>query len=628
MLSPSYPGVYIEEIPSGVRPITGVATSVAAFIGYFSRGPLDQAVQIFSRGDFERELGGLRADSEAAYAIEQFFLNGGTQAWVARTAVSADSAAVVLQDDGGNPVLTVTATSPGVWGDNVRLDVDYGTTEPSTSFNLTVSELDSDGNVARTESFRNLTIAAGPRHAADVVNDGSKLIRVAVDGDAAARPAATGTISDQFTSMPTVSDTDALTVTLGSDSVTTDAVGTPVPSTLASLAQSIQSLIRAKAGTGTGLEPFARNVTVSVAGSIADGAYLVVKAGSSAASDTLALSGTLATALGLEAANHENVQQYALDGDTVAFQTAAGTGADGTLPDGAALTAALAAFDKVDLFNIMSVPDTVRLADAEAASVMAEATAYCEKRRAFYVLDIPHKDTTRDEMVEAVAWIDENATLRHKNAALYYPRPMVADPLNGYRPRAVAPSGTVAGLYSRTDTSRGVWKAPAGTDVTLSGVQKLEDKLSDAENGVLNPLAVNCLRNIPPYGNIAWGARTLVGADQLASEWKYVPVRRLALFLEESLYRGLHWVVFEPNDEPLWGQIRLNTTAFMQNLFRQGAFQGQTPSEAYLVKCDRETTTQADIDLGIVNIVVGFAPLKPAEFVIIKLQQLAGQTQA
>ena len=126
---------------------------------------------------------------------------------------------------------------------------------------------------------------------------------------------------------------------------------------------------------------------------------------------------------------------------------------------------------------------------------------------------------------------------------------------------------------------------------------------------------------------MCWGARTLNGADVEASEWKYIPVRRFALFLEESLYRGTKWVVFEPNDEPLWSQIRLNVGAFMQSLFRQGAFQGLTPKDAYFVKCDGETTTQNDINNGIVNIVVGFAPLKPAEFVIIQIQQIAGQIQ-
>jgi phage tail sheath protein FI len=183
----------------------------------------------------------------------------------------------------------------------------------------------------------------------------------------------------------------------------------------------------------------------------------------------------------------------------------------------------------------------------------------------------------------------------------------------------------VAGIYARTDAARGVWKAPAGTEARLTGVQKLDVPLTDPENGALNLLGINCLRTFPVYGPVVWGDRTLEGADALASEWKYVPVRRFALFLEESLYRGTKWVVFEPNDEPLWAQIRLNVGAFMQNLFRQGAFQGQTPREAYFVKCDKETTTQTDINLGIVNILVGFAPLKPAEFVIIKIQQIAGQ---
>jgi uncharacterized protein len=185
----------------------------------------------------------------------------------------------------------------------------------------------------------------------------------------------------------------------------------------------------------------------------------------------------------------------------------------------------------------------------------------------------------------------------------------------------------MAGLYARTDSARGVWKAPAGMEASLANVQKLDYKLSDPENGALNPLAINCLRTFTGYGNVAWGARTLYGEDQRGSEWKYVPIRRLALYLEESLYRGTKWVVFEPNDEPLWAQIRLNIGAFMHSLFRQGAFQGKSPRDAYLVKCDAETTTQDDRNRGMVNILVGFAPLKPAEFVIIKIQQMAGQIQ-
>ncbi len=152
--------------------------------------------------------------------------------------------------------------------------------------------------------------------------------------------------------------------------------------------------------------------------------------------------------------------------------------------------------------------------------------------------------------------------------------------------------------------------------------------MTDGKNGRLNPLGINCLRSFNVIGRVGWGARTTRGADQFAFEWKYVPVRRLALYIEESLYRGTQWVVFEPNDEPLWAQIRLNVGSFMQDLFRKGAFQGSSPRSAYLVKCDKDTTTQGDIDRGIVNIIVGFAPLKPAEFVIIKITQLAGQDQA
>jgi phage tail sheath protein FI len=264
-------------------------------------------------------------------------------------------------------------------------------------------------------------------------------------------------------------------------------------------------------------------------------------------------------------------------------------------------------------------PDAQPDPGAILSKLWGEASALCNEERAFLIMD------------PEPSWVDTQTASTGVNAlrigltkdhsAVYFPRVKIVE--NG-REYIIGPAGAMAGLYARTDANRGVWKAPAGTEVRLR-VQELDEVLTDRENGVLNPLGVNCLRNFPVFGNVSWGARTLDGADQIGSEWKYIPVRRLALFLEESLFRGTQWVVFEPNDEPLWSQIRLNVGAFMQRLFRQGAFQGRTPREAYLVKCDAETTTQADIDLGIVNIVVGFAPLKPAEFVIIRIQQLAGQ---
>jgi phage tail sheath protein FI len=201
------------------------------------------------------------------------------------------------------------------------------------------------------------------------------------------------------------------------------------------------------------------------------------------------------------------------------------------------------------------------------------------------------------------------------------------DPLAPGLMRNIGPSGVVAGIMARTDATRGVWKAPAGIDAAIGGVT-LAVPVTEADSGALNPLGINAFRSMPVIGNVVWGARTLVGADTRASEWKYVPVRRTALYLEQSLNAGLKWVVFEPNDEPLWSQVRLNVGAFMQDLFRKGAFAGTTPREAYFVRCDRTTTTQADVDRGVVNILVGFAPLKPAEFVVIQIQQLAGQAAA
>jgi phage tail sheath protein FI len=274
------------------------------------------------------------------------------------------------------------------------------------------------------------------------------------------------------------------------------------------------------------------------------------------------------------------------------------------------------------LFNLLAIPGTTKLKDPAAKSVISKAIALCREERAFYLLD-PNPDKSHTNVAD---WVADVST--DNNAAVYFPQVRVADPLDGFRLRDFPPSGTMAGVFARTDAQRGVWKAPAGTEAVLRGTQGLTYHLTDRENGTLNPKGINCLRSLPVYGRVAWGARTLQGDDAQASEWKYVPIRRLALFIEESLYRGTQWVVFEPNDEPLWAQIRLNVGAFMHSLFRQGAFQGTTPRQAYFVKCDGETTIQNDIDRGIVNMVVGFAPLKPAEFVMIQIQQIAGQIEA
>ncbi|MGP1373512.1 MAG: phage tail sheath C-terminal domain-containing protein [Almyronema sp.] len=877
-ITPTYPGVYIEEIPSGVRTIAGVSTSIAAFVGYFSQGLMNKAVQIFNMGDFEREFGGLNRRSEASYGIQQFFLNGGTEAWVVRTA-SGDVAAADVQIQasmGGATALTVQAgqrdptthpelINPGTWGNNLRVNIDYPTPLSGDRFNLSVALIETSNGqevIVRSEVFNGLTMDATDlaRFVGAVVNDefsGSKLIRVTPTGSS--RPAQTGTVSAPLNPFPAITNPNRqLSVTIGShsgiarlaatptslaeartllaaaiqaarpdlkafsqasvaigddrlrilagptaasDRLTFAAASDPTAAKLGLLAgearagvlsadlsgagwplsgqieitvggsgpitlslatmgdidqarTELETRIRAASsdpGAAGDAEAFANARVIAYRDAGAADERLIVLAGTAATAVSVAQSGTdtlvddlglgatattvaafvsepisstplvstgdtvamafaagtpetatfatgantlsaiaaaLETAirnanaatsftaarvaiypfgpgrlvllsgnagdsvtitapvtdsstvaeLGLDTAA-ANVQSYALGAGAAIASTAQGigtVGADGSPPNSTALIGdstaktGMNALRDVDLFNLLCIPRTAVIAGTDALSatdafaVLAAARDFCEERRAFLLIDPP---TGVDAVQEVKDWLDANNNLRSQNAAFYFPRVLMPDPLNDFKLRAVGPSGTLAGLYARTDSDRGVWKAPAGTEATLSNVFKLETPLTDAENGTLNPLAINCLRTFPIYGTICWGARTLDGADAIGSEYKYVPVRRLALFIEETLFRGLKWVVFEPNDEPLWAQIRLNVGAFMNTLFRQGAFQGQTPRQAYLVKCDKETTTQNDIDRGMVNILVGFAPLKPAEFVFIKLQQLAGQIQ-
>ncbi len=526
----TYPGVYVEEIPSGVRTITGVATSITAFIGRALCGPVNEPTIISSFGDFDREFGGLDADYPLGYAVSDFYVNGGSQAIIVRL---EKNSAKAKQND-----VKLEAASPGTWGNSMVYTVDAkGITDDVASrfgiakadlFNLTIYENPGSGTV---EKFLNVavTATAGSRRLDRVLADESSLVRVQLKADGTpdlpgARPADSQPAEDP--SDPAADKTKFKTFSGGAD-------------------------------------------------------------GDALTADT--------DVLGDE---NKKTGMYALA--------------------------------KADLFNLLCIPPDTRDGDT-SSGVYQKAMVYCAKRRAMLIVDPPqawgaNKDTAAATAATKLSSLGLTG-VEARNAALYFPRVTESDPKLGDQLDTFVPCGIIAGVMARTDTQRGVWKAPAGLDASITGIQALQVNLNDGENGTLNPLAINCLRFFPAAGRVVWGARTLRGADQLADEYKYVPVRRLALYIEESLYRGTQWVVFEPNDEPLWAQIRLNVGAFMHNLFRQGAFQGSTPKDAYFVKCDKETTTQNDINLGIVNIVVGFAPLKPAEFVVIQLQQMAGQIE-
>jgi phage tail sheath protein FI len=562
----SYPGVYVQEIPSGVRTISAVATSVTAFIGRSARGPVNVATTINSFADFERIFGGLWSSGSLGFAVRDFFVNGGVQAIITRLyhADPGDGTTVPLTIQ---PLtvgaLKFVAATEGRWGLALRVDVDTTNLSADAAaslgvqvadlFNVTARDTSPGG---RTERHVNLTVKDTARRVDKVLSANSTLIRY----DGTPNPA-------------------------GAIAAGSDALGTKEAAYAAAKKALSDKLIA---------DPQA-NVTTEQA------AVTTAKAG---------LDDALTKA-----------SQALSDGLVLRV-------ADFLPPGGETNKLGLYALEQVDLFNLLCLPPYRAATDAIDfdPSLITAAAAYCERRRAMLIVDAPKDWGTKDQA--KTKFMDPNSDAigaRSRNAALFFPRLQQPNPLKDNQIETFAACGSVAGIFARTDATRGVWKAPAGLDATLNGTSALSVPLTDAENGELNPLGINCLRAFPAAGRVVWGARTLRGNDQLSDEYKYIPVRRTALLIEESLYRGLQWVVFEPNDEPLWAQIRLNVGAFMQDMFRHGAFQGSAPRDAYFVKCDKDTTTQSDINLGIVNIVVGFAPLKPAEFVVIKLQQMAGQ---
>lgn len=304
---------------------------------------------------------------------------------------------------------------------------------------------------------------------------------------------------------------------------------------------------------------------------------------------------------------------------------AADEGNDGVKPDLGRYIAAFQTLERVlPSFNLMVLPRADGQLDAERRAVWGVASASCARRRAILLVD---PDSSWTDQPAASAGADSiKIGVDTRNAAVFWPQLRIPQ-LGGPGPKTVDPSGSLAGLMARTDARFGVWTAPAGLEATIRGVTGLSRVMSDEENGVLNPKALNAIR-LFPSGVVSWGARMMVGADDTGNiDDKYIPVRRTMLFIEESLYRGLKFAVFKPNAEPLWASIRLAAGSFMNGLMRQGAFASTNKVEAYYVLCDATTTTETDRNLGIVNVIVAFAPLKPAEFVVLTVRQIAGQVE-
>lgn len=582
----SYPGVYIQEIPSGNNAITGVATSITAFFGRAPMGPWDPnhgpvAVSIGSFAEYARTYGGLSHSSPMSYAVQDFFMNGGSQAiivrlyqppqgpspsgspaqgssGVAQIPITAPHAPGAGTGVAAPAALTIEAASPGVWGNSLyaRVDVDGMWQDAAMSKpNAALATVAAQYGLTVGDLF-NLTVFYRPP---------------------------TGPLAVER----------YLGVT-----VKTVAGYAPNPNRLDRVLQRQSQLVGIAAGTLPGSVP---------------AAWLSAWSKFNADPNVQKLTQNQIISL-LPGVDPKN------------------PGADSSLPTSdETYIDALTALDPVDLFNLMCIPpdsfdadqlDRTPSSNDTSGPVYAAAASYCQSRRAILIADPPGSWAAAAKSGDYGSIDPSDLEIEmpfSRNAAVYFPRVVKADPLANGVPTVFPACGLVAGAIAATDFGRGVWKAPAGVDTGISGISGLEVKMNDAQNGVLNPIGINCLRTFPVIGSIVWGARTLAGADILSDDYKYLNVRRLTLFVEESLYRGTKWAVFEPNAEPLWASLRTSVGSFLADLQRQGALY------SYFVTCDATTTTQTDIDLGIVNVVVGIAPVKPAEFVVITIQQTAGQ---
>jgi len=522
---PSYlhPGVYIEELPSGSRPIEGVGTSTACFLGFTERGPMTAPTLINSWDDYERTFGSLRrvttpvAGAAAplgdpmGHAVSAFYLNGGTKAYIVRLATGAATATQNINS--GGVLLTVDGANPGEWANGLVLRLTERTEGGATVFDVRVGRINADGEFSPLELLGSVVPETGQSNSMPaVINGASRLVRVAIP---AGREAA----------------------------------------------------------LRTHLEGAATATDVTLAG-----------------------------------------------------------GGNGTDPGATQFEDAFAALSRVRDVNILLLPGQSWGA-ATGRPLLEQAIAHCEAmRNRMVIVDVPPGQELDDE--SEVNTLDLPTSTY---AVTYYPWPLAANPYYSAdfnpvtlagpaEPRTVlfTPAALVAGLWAKTDARRGVWKAPAGIEFGLLGVSALEFPVDNDEQDFLNPAGVNALRRMPGFGPVVWGTRTR--STRANPEWRYVPVRRTAIFIEESVYGGIQWAVFEPNDHRLWSSLRANIESFMNGLFRAGAFQGEKATDAYFVKCGLgQTMTQDDIDRGQVIVLVGFAPLKPAEFVIVRIQQKVGQ---
>jgi phage tail sheath protein FI len=639
-----HPGVYIEEIPSGVKTIEGVGTSTAAFVGFTTKGPLNEPRLLFNFDDYVRRYGGIRdlgADPSGdpmGFSVAAFFQNGGTKAYIVRLARGTvgnpltRAAGYIRHPDPADTthMLEFSGLNEGAWANGliVRVALKPGST---TLYSVTVGRLDDRGVLRSLETYADVSLdEADPRFIGAVLNGVSENVSVAVvlEADVTVPAEYSSDLPGTSTSGDlSAADLDLSAAAAADRELAIRLNGTPqftitLPATdftddLAGLAAALQNQVR------TSGNPTVERRTQFTCTAVGD--TLVLTSGTRGVDAAVEVqAGTLATRLALSAAAGatEVSGQDRLDAQLDGADAELVGGADGEEAADQAYTDVFTGFLKIRDINILNLPgkawDSAGQAAIQGAIAHAEATG-----RVMVLVDPPPSEELITEQN-----VSDLGLPTSTYTALYYPWVRVANPFfdaddNPGVPATllVPPAGYAAGMWAKIDGRRGVWKAPAGVETNLLALSALEFVVEDAEQDQLNPLGVNALRKLPGFGHVIWGTRTL--STRANPEWRYVPVRRTAIFIEQSIYNGIQWAVFEPNDHKLWSSLRLNVGGFMDGLFR---FQGQKASDAYFVRCNLgDTMTQDDIDRGQVIVIVGFAPLKPAEFVIVRIQQKVAQ---
>ncbi|MEW9700889.1 phage tail sheath family protein [Paenibacillus sp. SI8] len=566
------PGVYVEEFDSGAQPLEGASTSTAGFIGLAQRGEIQGIPQLVtSVADFHRLFGSYLSENEfgdyrfLSYAVEHFYLNGGSRCYVMRVAPS-DAKPATNQGEGNkeSAILSISSKNPGTWGNQVRIVI-----VPSSKAKTQIYEVLSEKqyrvknnagfNVGDVVAFE----IAGAKQYNKVVTSQDNVIELA--------EALEGDVVDANLLPAKVLTTSEFTVHVfyGDEAETYEKVSLNI-----SAANHIEKIL-------------SRSNIITVK-DLTDGKDL------GAVAPFEVLSGE--------------------DESTGKFQIALSGGSNGSIAkvtadifmgtdNGPGKRTGIQSFIDNDVVSIMAIPGVTD------PNVQLSLVAHCENLGSrFAVLDIPREKTKVADVMTHRNIFDSSY------AAMYNPWLQVFDPLDK-RNIYIPPSGSVIGIYSRSDQTRGVQKAPANE--VVRGAVGLDCQYNKGEQDILNPQGVNLIRHFAGQGIRVWGART-TSSNGL---WKYVNVRRLFIFIEESIKNGTNWVVFEPNDEQLWARVQRTIDAFLTRVWRDGALMGGSPSEAFYINIGRSTMTQDDIDNGRLICVIGVAPVKPAEFVIFRITQ-------